>query len=213
MKLLSRIAGTPLLTALFASLSAASALAADDPAAAAKPDLANGAKVAEVCSACHASDGSRGLPANPNLQGQFPAYLAKQLHEFKDGKRANAIMQGMSAPLTAADIRDVSAFYATKEAKPGFAKDKDTVALGVQIYRGGVAERRIPACAGCHGPTGAGIPIQYPGIAGQHADYIEAQLVAFRSGVRTNNETMTGVSSRMNDREIKAVSDYIAGLR
>ena len=204
---------TGLAVALVAASSIGSAFAADAPAAPAKPDAANGAKVAEVCSACHTSDGSRGLPANPILQGQFAEYLAKQLHEFKSGKRENAIMQGMAAPLSETDIRDVSAFYAGKESKPGFARDKDSVLLGQKIYRGGVAERHVPACAGCHSPNGAGIPIQYPRLHGQHAEYTELQLVSFRSGARANNEVMTDVASRMNDREIKAVSDYIAGLR
>ncbi|MGE5115266.1 MAG: c-type cytochrome, partial [Betaproteobacteria bacterium] len=104
-------------------------------------------------------------------------------------------------------------FYAGKEAKPGFARDKDTVQLGEKIWRGGIAERSVPACAGCHGPTGAGIPSQYPRIGGQHAEYTEAQLVAFRSGARKNSPQMAGVTARMNDREIKAVADYAAGLR
>jgi len=106
----------------------------------------------------------------------------------------------------------VAAFYASKQAKPGFAKNKDLVTLGERIYRGGIADRSIPACAGCHSPTGAGIPAQYPRLAGQHGDYTEAQLVAFRSGARANSAQMTGVAAKLNDREIKAVSDYIAGL-
>jgi cytochrome c553 len=135
------------------------------------------------------------------------------LTEFKSGKRANAIMKGMAAPLADDDMKHIAAFYASKQAKPGFAKNKDTVALGEKIYRGGIADRSIPACAGCHSPNGAGIPAQYPRVAGQHADYTEAQLVAFRGGARTNSAQMTGVAAKMNDREIKAVSDYIAGLR
>ncbi len=189
------------------------ALAAGAPAPA-KPDLAKGqATATAVCAACHTSDGSRGSPANPILQGQHPEYLAKQLVEFKSGKRDNAVMKGMSATLSDADMVNVSAFYASKQAKPGFAKSKDLVALGEKIYRGGIAERSVPACSGCHSPSGAGIPSQYPRMAGQHADYTEAQLLAFRSGVRKNSAQMTGVVAKMNDREIKAVADYIAGLR
>jgi cytochrome c553 len=181
--------------------------------AAAKPDLAKGqATATNVCAACHTSDGSRGSPANPILQGQHPEYLVKQLAEFKTGKRANAVMSGMVAALTEADMKNVAAFYAGKQAKPGFAKDKTLVNLGEKIYRGGIADRSIPACAGCHSPSGAGIPAQYPRLGGQHADYTEAQLVAFRSGARNNSAPMTGVAAKMNDREIKAVSDYIAGL-
>jgi cytochrome c553 len=122
-------------------------------------------------------------------------------------------MNGMAAPLSEEDIRNVSAFYAAKTAKPGFAKSKDTVALGEKIYRGGIAERNVPACAGCHGPSGSGLPAQYPRLGGQHGDYVEAQMVAFRSGARGNSPQMVAVAAKMNDKEIKAVSDYIAGLR
>ena len=201
---------------LFTSLllAASSTFAAEGEAkSAAKPDLAKGqATSTNVCAACHTSDGSRGSPANPILQGQHPEYLAKQLSEFKSGKRANAIMSGMVATLSDSDMTNVAAFYASKMAKPGFAKNKELVALGEKIYRGGIADRMVPACAGCHSPTGAGIPAQYPRLAGQHADYTEAQLVAFRSGARKNSIPMTGVTAKMNDREIKAVADYIAGL-
>ncbi len=187
---------------------------ASDATAPAKPDLAKGqASATAVCAACHSFDGSRGTPANPILQGQHAEYLVKQLSEFKSGKRDNAIMKGMAATLSDEDIKNVAAFYAGKQAKPGFAKQKDLVLLGEKIYRGGIAERNVPACAGCHSPTGAGIPSQYPRLSGQHADYTEAQLVAFRGGVRNNNLQMTGVAAKMNDREIKAVADYIAGLR
>ncbi len=201
-----------MLVCLLTAASSAPAFAAEAKASA-KPDLAKGqATSTSVCAACHTADGSRGSPANPILQGQHPEYLAKQLAEFKAGKRANAVMQGMSATLSEADMKNVSAFYASKEAKPGFAKNKDLVALGEKIYRGGIADRSIPACAGCHSPSGAGMPAQYPRLAGQHADYTEAQLIAFRGGVRKNSLPMTGVAAKMNDKEIKAVSDYIAGL-
>ena len=198
-------------TLLFAT---SAALAAGGGLPATKPDLAKGqAKSNEVCAACHTNDGSRGSPANPILQGQHPEYLAKQLAEFKEGKRDNAIMKGFAATLTDEDIRNVSAFYAGKQAKPGFAKNKDLVALGEKIYRGGIADRQIAACAGCHNPSGGGIPSMFPRLAGQHADYTEAQLVAFRARTRKNSTQMTDIAAKMNDREIKAVADYIAGLR
>ena len=178
------------------------------------PDLTKGqATSTNVCAACHTNDGSRGSPAYPILQGQHPEYLVKQLSEYKSGKRANAIMSGMAAALSEDDMKNVAAFYAGKLAKPGFAKHKDTVAIGEKIYRGGIAERGVPACAGCHSPNGAGIPSQYPRLAGQHADYTEAQLVAFRSGARKNSVPMMGVAANLHDVEIKAVADYIAGLR
>ena len=201
-----------LLLAAIALLAAAAQAAT--PAAAPKPDLNKGqAKATEVCMACHSADGSRGSPANPIIAGQHPEYLIKQLQEFKSGKRKNAVMQGFASMLSDEDMRNVAFFYASKSAKPGFAKNKATVALGEKIYRGGIADRAVPACAACHGPTGAGIPAQYPRLAGQHADYTEAQMLAFRVGGRANNAQMMGVAAKMNDAEIKAVSDYIAGLR
>jgi len=203
-----------LTTSLVLAFATFSAAQANEAKASAKPDLAKGAAIsAQVCAACHTADGSRGSPANPILQGQHPEYLAKQLTEFKAGIRKNAVMQGMAAVVSDEDIKHVAAFYASKQAKPGFAKDKTLVELGEKIYRGGIAERSIPACAGCHSPNGAGLPAQYPRLAGQHSDYTEAQLIAFRSGARANNAQMTGVAAKLNDREIKAVSDYISGLR
>jgi cytochrome c553 len=199
---------------LMLALIAGSALANGPAAKAAKPDLAKGeASFAAVCASCHAADGNSTTPVNPKLAQQHPEYLVKQLQEFKSGKRANAVMSGMVAALSDDDMRNISAWLASKQAKPGFAKDKDSVALGERIYRGGIADRQIAACAGCHSPNGAGIPSQYPRLSGQHADYTTAQLIAFRDGVRKNGARMTGVAAKMNDREIKAVADYIAGLR
>ena len=189
------------------------ALAAES-AAPAKADLAKGQeKATQVCAACHTVDGSRGSPANPILQGQHADYLVKQLTEFKAGKRANAIMAGMAGGLTPEDMKNVAAFYASKQAKPGFSKNKDTVALGEKIYRGGIAAKQVPACAGCHSPNGAGIPAQFPRVGGQHADYTELQLTTFRSGARGNSAQMMSIAAKLSDKEIKAVADYIAGLR
>ena len=201
----------PLALALMALL-AGPALAADSPPAF-KPDPAKGQQLAATCGACHTSDGSRGLPANPILQGQHPEYLLKQLVEFKSGKRKNAVMSAMAAPLAEDDMKHLAAFYASRKAPNGFARNKDTVSLGEQIYRGGIVGKQVPACAGCHSPNGAGIPSQYPRLGGQHHEYTEAQLRAFRSGERANNAQMTGIAAKMNDREIAAVADYIAGLR
>ena len=179
-----------------------------------KPDLTKGsAAYGQVCVACHAADGNSTTPANPKLARQHPEYLVKQLQEFKSGKRDNAIMKGFAAALSDDDMRNISFWLADQKATTGFAKEKDLVRLGERIYRGGIADRQIAACAGCHSPNGAGIPAQYPRLAGQHAGYTEAQLKAFRDGVRHNNAQMTGVAAKMNDREIKAVADYIAGLR
>ena len=192
----------------------AAAEAAHAPKTSFKPDLARGQTIsAQVCAACHTADGSRGAPTTPILQGQHPEYIAKQLGEFKEGKRKNPVMQGFASALSEADMKNVAAFYSGKTAKPGFAKNKDLVKLGEKIYRGGLPDRQVPACAGCHSPTGSGIPAQYPRIGGQHADYTDAQLMAFRSGARSNSPQMAGVVLKMNDREIKAVADYVAGLR
>jgi cytochrome c553 len=185
-----------------------------ETAKAAKPDLAAGAnKFGQVCVACHAADGNSMIPANPKLAQQHPEYLVKQLQEFKSGKRANAVMAGFAAMLSDDDMRNISYWLAKQQAKPGAATEKELVALGERIYRGGIAERNVPACAGCHSPNGAGIPSQFPRLGGQHAEYTATQLRTFRSGERANNAVMMGVASRMNDKEIAAVSDYIAGLR
>jgi cytochrome c553 len=188
--------------------------------AAAKPDLAKGQQTATtLCAACHLADGNSNAPANPKLAGQHAEYLAKQLYNFKvkpgakEAERANAVMAGFAAQLTDADIANVSAYYASQKLKPSAAKNKDYAELGQKIYRGGIAAKGVPSCAGCHSPNGAGIPAQYPRLGGQWADYTEAQLVAFRQGIRKNNAQMNTIASRMSDLEIKAVSDYIAGLR
>ncbi|MEO8081935.1 MAG: c-type cytochrome [Caldimonas sp.] len=202
------------LLSCLAVLAATTSAYAAEAAPPAKADLAKGEALSNsVCVACHTNDGTRGSAANPILQGQHPDYLAKQLAAFKEGKRQNPIMKGIAAALSEADMKNVAAFYAGKLAKPGFAKNAALATLGQQIYRGGIADRSTPACAGCHSPNGAGIPVQYPRLAGQHSDYVEAQLVAFRSGARNNNAAMMGVAAKLNDREIKALADYIAGLR
>ena len=201
----------PLVLALTALL-AGPVLAADPPTAF-KADPAKGQQLAAACQACHLADGTRGLPTNPILQAQHLEYIVKQLGEFKAGKRKNAIMSGMAAPLAEEDMKHIAAFYGSKKSVLGFAKNKDTVSLGEQIYRGGIASKQVPACAGCHSPNGAGIPAQYPRVAGQHAEYSTAQLLAFRAGERGNSAQMVAIAAKMNDREIAAVADYIAGLR
>jgi len=214
MKLLASLLTAALLAApAFSAFAQAAAAPAAAPAAA-KPDVAAGGKKYEaVCAACHGADGNSGVPANPKMAQQHPEYLVKQLQEFKSGKRANPIMQGFAATLSDADMKNIAYWVAANKAKPGFAKDKELVSLGERIYRGGIADRQIAACAGCHSPNGAGIPAQYPRLGGQHADYTDQQLKAFRDGARKNSVQMSQVAAKLNDREIKAVSDYIAGLR
>jgi cytochrome c553 len=187
----------------------------------AKPDAAKGQAIAGgVCAACHAADGNSQAAANPKLAGQIYEYLHKQLTNFKPqgakkAERDNAVMAGMVANLSADDVKNVAAYFAAQKLKPAAAKDKELAALGQKIYRGGNASTGVVACAGCHGPTGAGMPSQYPRIAGQFSEYVEAQLKAFRSGARANdpNGMMRNVVARMTDREIQAVADYVAGLR
>jgi len=193
------------------------------PAKPAKPDPAKGdtlfsasTPTVQSCASCHNADGNSTIAANPKLAQQHPEYILKQLQDFKSGKRKNSVMSPMAANLSDQDMRDIAWFVASKKIKTGFSKDKDTVALGEKIYRGGIGERSIPGCAGCHSPNGAGLPAQYPRLGGQNADYTVAQLKAFRGDgtpVRTNSGPMTGVAAKLNDREIAAVADYIAGLR
>ncbi|RZL96311.1 MAG: cytochrome c4 [Variovorax sp.] len=214
------------LLAALVGVAVAPSFAADAPAAAAapakpaKPDPAKGdtlfnagSATVQSCASCHNADGNSAIPANPKLAQQHPEYIVKQLEEFKSGKRKSAIMKPLASALSEQDMRDIAWFVGSKKVKTGFSKDKDTIAMGERIYRGGIADRMVPACAGCHSPNGAGIPAQYPRLGGQHADYTVAQLVAFRDGVRLNSAQMTGVAAKLNDREIKAVADYIAGLR
>jgi cytochrome c553 len=214
MKLIARLLVAPLLVAAAVAASSFSALANTEAPAAAKPDLAKGeASFNAVCAACHGQEGNSGTPAYPKLAQQHPQYLVKQLQEFKSDKRANPIMKGFASTLADEDMKNIAFWLGSKKAKPGGAKEKELVTLGERIYRGGIADRNIPACAGCHSPNGAGIPAQYPRLSGQHADYAVAQLTAFRDGVRKNSLQMTQVAAKLNDKEIKAVADYIAGLQ
>ena len=177
-------------------------------------DLAAGEKAYKAtCAACHGDDGNSTVPTQPTLAQQFPEYTAKQLHEFKSGKRTDAIMQAMAAPLSDADIRNISAWLGQQKAKPGFAKDADLIKTGQSIYRGGLANRKIPACAACHSPNGAGIPSQYPRLAGQFAEYTAKQLKDFGDNSRANSDVMHDIAIYMTASEIDAVSDYISGLR
>ena len=182
-----------------------------------KADTALGSQIAtQVCAACHNPDGNSAASANPKLAGQHPEYLAKQLADFKANKtRKTAVMMGFASGMSVADMRNVSAYYAEQKPKEGAARNAVAAKLGEKIYRGGVPEKGVAACAGCHGPAGMGIPAQYPRLAGQWAEYTRLQLTNFRAGERANDPAgmMRGVASRMSDKEIEAVSDYVAGLK
>jgi cytochrome c553 len=169
--------------------------------------------VSTVCAACHGSDGNSVITANPKLAGQHPEYLVKQLTEFKSGKRANAVMTGMAAMLSDAEMKEVATYFATQSLKLGQAKSNGAGSLGEKIYRGGIAATNVPACAACHGANGAGLPKQFPRLGGQHADYTLAQLRTFRTGERANAPMMMTIATKMTDAEMAAVADYIQGLR
>ena len=175
----------------------------------AKEDRAKGGAIAQaVCASCHAADGNSVGNAYPKLAGQHDAYLVKQLMNFKlqpgakEPARYNAIMSGFAAALSESDMKNVAAYYASQQYKPATAKNKDTVELAQKIWRGGIAEKNVPACAACHSPNGAGIPVQYPRLSGQFAEYTEAQLLAFRGGARKNNAPMATIAARLSDAEI-----------
>jgi cytochrome c553 len=212
--LMAAVLAVPALSAFATDEKAPPAAAPAAAPAPAKPDLTQGsAKFSAVCAACHGADGNSGTPANPKLAQQHPEYLVKQLQEFKSGKRPSPVMQAFAAQLSDAVMKNIAYWAGSQKAKAGFAKDKELVALGERIYRGGIAERQVAACAGCHSPNGAGVPSQYPRLSGQHADYTTAQLIGFRDGARKNSPQMAQIAGRLNDREIRAVADYIAGLR
>ena len=170
--------------------------------------------VTGVCAACHGIDGNSVISTNPKLAQQHPEYIAKQLANFKSGERKNAVMSGMAATLSAEDMANVAAYFSAQKAKVGSAKTNTAGSLGEKIYRGGIASVGVPACASCHGAAGAGIPVQYPRLSGQHADYVVAQLKAFHDGERANDaaKVMRMISAKLSDAEMAAVADYIQGL-
>jgi cytochrome c553 len=198
-------------------LAAASpAFAQAGAAAVARGDAAKAQPIVSgVCAACHGVDGNSPIPANPSLAGQHSNYLYKQLTDYKAGRRKNPVMNGMVANLSDDDMRNLAAYFAAQKPKPGTAKDRALVSAGQRLYRGGEIDTGVPACSGCHSPDGAGIPAQYPRLAGQHLDYTLAQLQYFRSGERDNdpNAMMRTIAGRMTDKEIAAVASYISGLR
>jgi cytochrome c553 len=170
--------------------------------------------VTGVCAACHGIDGNSVITTNPKLAQQHPEYIAKQLANFKAGERKNAVMSGMAASLSPEDMANVAAYFGSQKAKVGSAKTNAAGSLGEKIYRGGIASVGVPACASCHGATGAGIPVQFPRLSGQHADYVVTQLKAFYSGERANDnaKVMRMIAAKMSDADMAAVADYIQGL-
>ena len=208
---------------LVATLAVSSLASAAAPVAApAKADAAKGATLFDAgdaarglpaCASCHGAAGNSTIAANPKLAAQFEAYTHKQLVDFTTPARNQPVMTTYAKMLSDAEKRDIAAYLATQKPKQGAAKNKDTVELGKKIYRGGIAERGVAACASCHGANANGIPAQYPRLAGQHQDYTVAQLQAFKGGARGNSPQMTTLAQRMSDQEMKAVADYISGLK
>jgi cytochrome c553 len=199
-------------------------LAASFPACAAeqaKVDLAKAKEIADsICVACHAADGNSPTSANPILAGQIPQYLYKQLNNFKsvDGApavRNNPIMSGMVAGLSDEDMRSLAVYFSEQKMKPSAASDEKLLAEGKALWRKGDFAKGVPACAGCHGPAGAGLPVQYPRLAGQYAEYTASQLKTFRSHERANDaeKVMRMIAGKLSDEQIKAVAEYAAGLR
>lgn len=195
---------------------------AAEEAKVAKPDPAKGETIytggdasrnIPACVACHGAGGNSSIVQNPKLSAQHDPYIYKQLMNFRTPERANPIMSPISKALTEQDMHNIAAWLDKQEAKPGAAKNKASIDLGKKIYRGGIADKNVPACASCHGANGAGIPAQFARLAGQHQEYTGAQLTAFRAGARNNSTQMTMIAKRLSDDEIAAVSDYISGLK
>ena len=186
------------------------------PYAHAAGDAVKGSTIATtVCVACHGADGNSVITMNPKLAAQHPEYITKQLKNFKSGERKNAVMSGMVANLTDEDMANLGAYFGSQKANGGAAKSNGPGSLGEKIYRGGLPGIGLPACASCHGPTGSGIPVHFPRLAGQHAEYTVNQLKIFRSGERANDsaQMMRMIAAKLSDNEIAAVSDYIQGQK
>ncbi len=212
-----------LIAVLALSFSSNMVFSATNAAKKAEPVAANVSPVANkqtaeqivqgVCAACHGADGNSAISLNPKLAGQHPEYLLKQLTNFKEGTRANAVMSGMVANLTPVDMQNLATYFSTQKQTLAKAKTNGVGSLGEKIYRGGIAKTNVPACAACHGANGAGMPKQFPRLAGQHADYTYQQLKTFRTGERANAPMMMAIAAKMTDAEMQAVADYMQGMR
>ncbi|TMG83779.1 MAG: cytochrome c4 [Betaproteobacteria bacterium] len=187
-----------------------------------KPNVAKASQtVAQLCSACHGADGNSASPANPSIAGQPAEYITEQLMNFKGGVRNNPVMAGIAATLSSEDMRALGIFFSQQKPKGQVAKDPALALSGQKIYRGGNLSTGVPACAACHLPGGVGIPPRYPRIGGQYAEYVYAQLKAFKAGERgmdkedkdANGKVMAQIAAKMSEREMQAVAQYVSGLR
>ncbi len=210
-KIVGRAAGVLLLTAL--TVTHANGTSAGDP-------IAGQAKAA-MCLGCHGADGNSLVPTFPKLAGLGHKYLLKQMQDIRDGRRPVAVMAGQVDNMSDEDLSDIAAFY-NEQTRTGSSAEADKVEVGRKVYMSGIADRKVPACAGCHSPTGNGNgPAGYPALGGQHAEYIAGQLRMFRKGYEDPSGRVNGGESkimrttafRMSDGEIDAVASYIAGLQ
>jgi cytochrome c553 len=200
------------------ALSAQSALAQADKS----PEYTKGQALAGVCAGCHGVDGNSVVPTQPNLAGMSAAYITRQLSHFKSGQRDNAIMKGFAANLSDEDMKALGVYFSAQKARTVGTKDEKLAKSAERLYRAGDATRAVPACAGCHTPTGAGIPAQYPRIGGQHAEYLTASLTGYKTGLRgagsktdanASGKIMMTIAGRLTDAEIKALAEYASGLK
>ncbi len=187
-------------------------------AAQAAGDAVAGKNKAMACGGCHGMDGNSMVPAFPKLAGQGEKYIAKQIADFKaNATRKDGTMFGMAMMLaTEQDALDVGAYYASQKLASAAPADESKLALGREIYKGGNLQTGVPACQGCHGPTGAGnSPSGYPQVGGQFADYTIKQLRTFKDGSRSNDDRkiMRLALKRMTNTELEAVAHYIASLK
>lgn len=192
------------------SISASTAVLAEGDAAAAKE------KATTVCAACHGADGNSAAPNFPKLAGQHPSYIKKQLHDFKSDRRVDPVMSAQAKPLTDQEIEDLAAYYSEQAVVLG-APNAEKVVLGESVYRGGNVEKKVTACAACHGPTASGnAASSFPSLSGQHSTYVKKQLHDFKKeeGGRANDPSsmMRNIAANMSDKEIDAVAEYITAV-
>ena len=180
-----------------------------------KGDAEKGSKLVGTCVACHGADGNSVVGQWPTLAGQRESYLFEQLEHIRSEERVIAVMKGLLNDYSDDDLRDVSAFYSSQKTKVSQA-DEANLALGKQIYRAGKLDSGVPACTGCHGPTGKGLEsAQYPMLGGQKAEYVVTSLIAYQTGERAIDEhgkIMQGIALRLTTEEIRAVANYVSGL-
>ena len=168
-----------------------------------------------LCIACHAIDGNSVVSVNPKLAGQHAAYISKQLNNFKSGLRENIVMAGMVANLTEEDMINLGNYFSEQDILLSSAQKNGVGSLGENIFRAGIRSKGVAACAGCHGPSGHGIPDKYPRLNAQHSEYTLAQLNAFRLGLRKNDPeaVMRTIAQKLTEQEMQSVADYIQGLK